>query len=58
MHSVKGIYHRTIQCKNIFSRNGICIKRGRDESHQHLFLDNLDIFLFYLVTVKKAITGY
>ena len=24
----------------------------------HLFLDNIDIFLFYLVTEKKAITGY
>jgi hypothetical protein len=26
--------------------------------HYHLFLDKIDIFLFYLVTVKKAITGY
>lgn len=58
MHSVKGIYRWTGQYKNIFGDSSICIKPRRIASYQHLFLDNIDIFLFYLGTVKKAITGY
>jgi hypothetical protein len=58
MYSVKGIYYCTSQYKNIFGDSGICIKHRCIASHKYLFLDNIDIFLFYLVTEKKAITGY